>query len=156
MAMQTLEGSWSGRLVDIGGFEGTLTLSLRDRGGLVEGIFDAAIDGQHRPTRMRGMVNGQLKGAQLNLMLDTGDKEAPVSVSFVGSVFDTRRGDAGACGRYIVSARRFSPLMGGVITLRRAARDKREDDVLTRSTVAPVIGPTAPPPVKSPRPRRKK
>jgi hypothetical protein len=154
--METVKGSWSGRLVDAGGFEGTVNLSLREGRGAVEGVFDAAIDGQHRPTHMRGMVSGSLKGAQLVLTLDTGDKDAPVSVSFAGAVFATRSGELGACGRYAVSARRFSPLLGGVISIRLASSEKRVDNLLTRSAVATVLGKTAEPAAKRPRARRKK
>jgi len=138
--MKNLKGSWSGRLVDVGGFEGTVSLSLREGRGVVDGVFDAALDGHHRPIPLRGLVAGRLKGAQLSLRLDLGEKGAPVSVTFEGDVFDTRRGEVGVCGRYVVAARRSSPLLGGVISLRQASPLGRGPDLLTRSTVATVLG----------------
>ena len=137
--MDVVEGTWIGRLIDVGGFEGEVTLTLQGGKGAVEGVFEAVIDGQHYPTRLRGRVSGAQKGNSLALVLDVGQRDTKVAVSLDGDVFKTRRGDLAACGVYAVSARQSSALMGGVISIRHATPGKAPVDNF-RTGIAEVQG----------------
>ena len=138
--MDVVEGTWSGRLIDVGGFEGEVTLTLQGGKNAVEGIFDAMIAGQHHPTHIRGRVSGTQKGGTLSLRLDVGQTDAKITASLDGDVFKTRQGDRAACGVYAVSARQSSALMGGVISVRQVVADKPPREGFVRSAVATVQG----------------
>lgn len=154
--MDAVKGTWIGRLVDVGGFEGEVTLTLEGGKNAVEGVFDATIAGQHHPNRIRGRVSGTQKGDILSLLLDVGQRESKITVSLEGEVFKTRQGDLAACGRYAVSARQSSALMGGVISVRRTIPGKPPIDPFVRTAVAHIQGreDDAPPrAVSAPKPR---
>lgn len=138
VAMEKVEGAWVGRLIDVGGFEGQVNLTLQKSKGALEGYFDAAIDGQHRPVRIRGKISGKQTGSEVVLMLDLGQQDSTVAISLEGDVYSTRRGELAVCGRYAVSTRRNSPLMAGVISLRQPTTDARPDEGLVRSVVANI------------------
>ena len=138
--MSAVEGTWSGRLIDVGGFEGEVTLTLQGGRDKVEGMFDAMIAGQHHPTRIRGRVSGTQKGDPLSLRLDVGQTDTKITASLDSDVFKTRQGDRAACGVYAVSARQSSALMGGVISVRQAVADKPLSEGFVRSAVAQVQG----------------
>jgi hypothetical protein len=152
--MDKVEGTWVGRLIDIGGFEGQVHLTLKESKAAVEGVFEAAIDGQHRPTQLRGKVAGKRTASKVVLKLDLGQADAgAVTVSLEGEVFATRSGERAVCGRYAVSARRSTPLVAGVISLRQpSARLHPDEGLTTRTVVATVAGgaqPDAPPTPKT-------
>jgi len=129
----SFRGSWTGQLIDIGGFEGQITLTLRGNEGTVDGLFDALIEGQHRPTRMHGVVTGRLANRKFLLRLDSNPKESAASVQFEGALFETRRGVPALCGRYLVSARQSSALLGGVMCARQPVPMDKDENVSVRS-----------------------
>lgn len=138
--MDAVEGTWSGRLIDVGGFEGEVTLTLQGGKDAVEGLFDVMIAGQHHPTRLRGRVSGTQKGETLSLRLDVGQSQTTITASLEGEVFKTRQGDRAACGVYGVSARQPSPLMGGIISVREDVAGKPSREGFVRTAVAHVQG----------------
>lgn len=114
----SIQGTWTGRLVDVQGFEGEITFDLKQekKGQEVYGSFDAAIGVNHTSMRQRGAVKGSLAGDRLDLIFETkaGD-ERPVVIRMAGQVQPLKEGGAGLKATYEVSARGFSPLQGGIL-----------------------------------------
>lgn len=117
VTMANLNGTWTGRLIDVAGLEGSVGLTLRGRGGRVSGTFTATIPTQHEGVRATGKVSGATKGDKVELVVEL--EEAPVKITLRGDAFDCRDGGLGMKGTYDVAARRFSPLAGGVVVLHR-------------------------------------
>ena len=117
-ATPTMRGTWTGRMLDLQGFEGEITLRL-DRGeksGAVMGLFDVAIGSHHDSVRQRGTVDGRLAGDRLVLFLKVGEDGA-IRIAVEGRVWQLHDGGTGLCATYDVASRAFSPLRGGVLAL---------------------------------------
>lgn len=151
--MAAVEGTWVGRLIDAGGFEGDITLTLEGEKDGVAGLFDALIAGQHHPTRIRGRVSGTQKRDGLSLRVDMGQSEAKTAIAIKVDLFKTRQGTPAACGVYAVSAR-SSALMGGVISVRQSAADKQQDAGFVRTAVAHIPANAGTPNTPAPAPKR--
>lgn len=137
-----LSQSWSGRLIDIGGVEGALTLALSENKGTVRGMFEVVIDGMHRPIHRSGEIAGRLQGAELEITLSLGTKEFPVKISFAGKLREMRNQEMALKGIYSVAFRRYQgALLGGVICV---SSQPKEGDVraqrLSRWTTVEVTG----------------
>lgn len=117
-------GAWEGSLIDALGYEGTLTLELRGRGGKLKGRFVATIADHHEPFVRTGEVAGTASGDDVALSLTFARQqgEEEVRIELHGHTFKLSDEGVGMCGTYEVAARSFSPLQGGVVAL---ARDRR-------------------------------
>jgi hypothetical protein len=124
--------SWSGQLIDIGGFEGQVALTLRISSSNVEGVIDVTIASHHHPIRMQGLVTGKVANRRLLLKFEPNQKEAGVAVQFAGHLFSTRRGALALCGSYSVSERQPSALMGGVLSAQQSIPLARDENVSVR------------------------
>lgn len=106
-------GSWRGRLVDVRGFEGELTLDLRAKAARITGDFRSAVGAQHETIDRQGPVKGTLDGNRLSLEMLAADG---VEIAIHGTVFRLRAGGTGLKAVYkVVAAEGFSPLHGGVL-----------------------------------------
>lgn len=127
MALRDLvEGRWRGRLVDVQGFEGELSLELQRATGGFVGSFRAAIGGQHETMQRDGAVRGALEKDRLRLVVETGEQE-PVTIQLDGQLIALRDGGVGLAGTYEVATRGFSPLKGGIIS---ANKDRPAPSIL--------------------------
>lgn len=111
-----VQGKWFGRLVDVRGFEGDITLNLKQDGksGEITGTCDAAIGTNHTSSTFYGEVRGDLTKDRLKLSVQA-DKQGAVIIHLDGQVGAMKEGGAGLKGTYGVAARGFSPLHGGII-----------------------------------------
>lgn len=115
---------WQGRLMDVQGFEGELTLDLRGPRGkdnAVEGTFDASIGVNHHSSRQQGKVSGTAtkSGLKLRLMVQA---DPPLSIELDAGVHGLRDGGQGLCGTYSISTRGHSALQEGVAVLSSGRR----------------------------------
>ncbi len=134
-----LSKSWSGRLIDIGGVEGSLTLALSESKGKVQGTFDVILDGIHKPILRRGEITGSLQGSELELALSLGSKEYPVTISFAGKLRVARNQEMVVKGIYSVVFRRYpGALLGGVLFARSQPKEGNARTPLYRWTTVEV------------------
>lgn len=140
-----MRGTWTGRMVDLQGFEGEITLRLErgEKSGTVMGWFDVAIGGHHDSIRRRGTVEGRQTDDRIVLNLEVGDEKA-ARIAVDGRVWALNSGGTGLCATYDVAAKSFSPLRGGVLAL--------STGVPIRSTT--VEGTKPPGPADAPKVRR--
>jgi hypothetical protein len=139
----TISGAWTGRLVDAGGFEGRLTLRLEEQKGGIRGTFTTAIRTQHGEMTHAGGVDGTLKGDHVTLRFEL--KEVDAKVELTGELFEMHAGGFGLKGCYEVAARRYSPLIAGVVVAQHSR------SVPLKSVRAPVTRTT---PAKPDQPKR--
>lgn len=111
--MAKVSGRWIGRLVDAAGYEGSITLDLRQRRTNVRGGYEVQLVAQHGTPVSAGSVEGDLDGDQLKLRLLPSGPHDP-EVEMRGDVFECL-GGVGMKGVYDVSPRAYSPLLGGVV-----------------------------------------
>jgi hypothetical protein len=111
------KGTWTGKLVDVQGFEGDVRLRLSGKGEALRGTFAASLLTQDDPVALRGTVSGKLVRGRIRLSFEAEE----FSASFDAKLLDLAAGGEGACGTYEVSARGFSPLRGGIVVLNRGA-----------------------------------
>lgn len=111
--MPRVTGRWIGRLVDAAGFEGSLTLELRQRRDSIRGGYEIRLSTHHGEPPQVGSVEGKLDDYHLVLRLIPTD-ETRAEVELDGDVFDCL-GGAGMKGVYQVSPKTYSPLIAGVV-----------------------------------------
>lgn len=120
----SVEGKWTGRLIDVQGFEGELTFELREekKGQELYGSFDVTLAGTHAPIRQEGSIRGTRERGRLVLvvLMLQGEKRQPVSIRLEGDAKALKEGGIGLCATYDVSVKGFSPLQGGVVVARTA------------------------------------
>ena len=109
-----VSGTWTGRLIDIRGYEGQITMRLAGKRGAVKGTADAAIGATHQSEHWRVQLIGEYgeDRIQLNGVVD---EEVGPEVAMDLSIFELAGGGYGMRGTYHVSAREFSPLRAGVV-----------------------------------------
>jgi len=114
----SIQGNWSGRLIDVRGFEGSIKLTLKHnkKSGAIKGACVAEIGVNHASSVFNGEVTGKLSDNRLLLELSDANKERSVVVRLDGRVADMREGGVGLKGVFDVAAQKFSPLRGGVIS----------------------------------------
>ncbi len=110
---RAISGTWTGRLIDVGGFEGELSMHLRARRGAVRGAATAEIGVGHTSERRRLVLRGEYSGDDVKLV--GAIEKAEVEIVLSCRVFKLARGGWGMRGTYEVSARGFSPLRAGVV-----------------------------------------
>lgn len=115
---ESMQGKWTGRLVDVQGFEGEISLDLKHdkKGKEVSGSFNVAIGVNHASMRYDGTVSGYLEKDTIKLTFEakTGKGE-PVVITLVGQAQTLREGGAGLKATYEVAAKGFSPLQAGIL-----------------------------------------
>ena len=111
-----MKGTWTGKLVDVQGFEGDVHLQLEGKGESLRGSFRASLLAHHDAIPVRGSVRGKLARDRLRLTLAAGDD---FGAEFDAKLLDLSAGGSGLCGTYEVSGRAFSPLHGGIAVLNR-------------------------------------
>lgn len=119
MATFDVAGTWRGRLIDIRGFEGEITLRLDGEGGAVKGVVDAAIGATHSSEVRRLAVTGKIDEDRLTL---EGEAADGVGIGIDARLFALTGGGVGLRGTYEVAARAFSPLRAGVIAASTGVR----------------------------------
>jgi hypothetical protein len=140
----SVQGRWTGRLIDVLGFEGELSLDLTQekRTSAVTGTFIVELAGQHASVRRRGSVRGGLEKDRLVLTVDV--KEEPsAQIELTGDLLRLAEGGVGLCATYSVSARRFASLQGGVAcasTGRPLTAVAIEREAVAPRTPAPASG----------------
>ena len=109
-----VSGTWTGRLIDIRGYEGEITMQLAGQRGAVEGRADVALGATHQSERWRVKLAGKYgeDRVQLNGVVD---EELGPEVAMDLNIFELTGGGYGMRGTYHVSAREFSPLRAGVM-----------------------------------------
>lgn len=115
---------WQGRLMDVQGFEGEVTLDLRGPRGkdnAVEGTFEAAIGVNHHSSLQQGKVVGKASKSRLNLRL-TVHADPPLTIELDAGVQSLRDGGRGLCGTYSIQTRGHSALQEGVAVLSSGRR----------------------------------
>jgi len=127
--LKKLSGTWRGRLIDVQGFEGELRLDVAARSdGRISGEYGVTIGATHTSMVQRGKLTGAWKDGVLTLGFAL--EKPPVKVAVKAEALALRDGGVGLTGVYKVSARNFSPLQGGVISV---SKDRRHaDEVLER------------------------
>jgi len=148
----SIQGKWSGRLIDVRGFEGEVILNLKQdrKGGDITGTCDAMIGVNHASSSFHGEVKGGITKDNLKLSVQA-DKKGEVIIHLQGQVSQMKEGGVGLKGTYDVGVRGFSPLGGGIICANL-------NKPLTAVTIAPeiVVKPTKPRAVsQTPKGRRK-
>ena len=118
--MPAISGSWDGRFIDVGGFEGTLQLYLKEGRGKVDGRYVVSVLDEHGPIDDEGGIKGTVDGERVQLTFSSKQGQ-DVRISFVGQVFACRNDGLGIKGVYDIAARRFSPLGGGVLVAQRSS-----------------------------------
>lgn len=115
-ADQSIGGHWTGRLVDVQGFEGTVVLDVEPGGSAkeVRGAFAVEIGVNHGSSRARGQLKGSLRGEMLSLAFET-DADPPFRIVMDGQVRQLRPGGLGLAATYSVDGRSYSPLQGGIL-----------------------------------------
>jgi hypothetical protein len=110
-----VSGTWTGRLIDIRGYEGEISLQLTGRRGAVHGSATAAIGATHESERWRLKLSGEYGDdrVQLSGMVD---EETGPEISLDVTIFELAGGGEGMRGTYKVSPRKFSALRTGVIS----------------------------------------
>ncbi len=121
LTAKQVSGLWSGRLIDVRGFEGELTLLLQARRGSVSGTIEAAVGATHVSQRQRVHIKGKIGDAPVVRLEGVVDEKAGVEIVLDLEVFDLTGGGSGMRGTYQVVARSFSPLRAGVVA---AAKDR--------------------------------
>jgi hypothetical protein len=128
---KAIAGTWRGRLIDVRGLEGELTLELSANRGRAKGIANAAIGATHETERRRVKLQGKYGDDALTLF-GVVDERAEVDLAIDVKIFELAGGGHGMCGTYRVSARSFSPLRAGVIAASKGER-------ITASEVHPEL-----------------
>lgn len=111
--MAKFGGEWRGRLVDAAGFEGTVTLDMRGRGGKVSGRYHAALFTQHGDAGRKGKLAGRMEDGKISLTLRP-ERDNDPKIELRGTVFPMGKG-MGLKGIYEIEQRKFSPLVRGVM-----------------------------------------
>jgi hypothetical protein len=114
---RSIEGTWSGRLVDVQGFEGQIKLRLAShdqKRGRVRGDVEVTIGEVDEGITADGDVSGELDGESLTLVFSL--PKTAVMIRAAGRVFPLRAGGLGLRAIYQVSAEAFSPLQAGIVT----------------------------------------
>jgi hypothetical protein len=129
-------GTWRGRLVDIRGFEGQISLHLQGEGGEVKGVAEAVIGATHVSEAYRIPVAGKARGDRLVLEGRAGGEQG-VGFAIDARVFELPGGGSGLRGTYEVAARGFSPLRAGAIA---ASKGVKAPSTEVKATVRSVQG----------------
>ena len=109
-----VSGTWTGRLIDIRGYEGEITMQLAGKRGAVEGRADVAIGATHQSEHWRVKLVGKYGDDRIQLNGLVNEETGP-EVAMDLSIFELAGGGYGMRGTYHVSAREFSPLRAGVV-----------------------------------------
>lgn len=121
MEHREVTGSWRGRLIDIRGYEGEVTLRLEGDGESVRGTASVSIGGTHASTIRRLELRGELREDQLRLSgAVPGDLGVEIAVD--ATLFEMPIGGTGLRGTYEVTAKQWSPMRAGVLTAARGLR----------------------------------
>ncbi len=108
-----VSGTWRGRLVDIRGFEGQISLRLAGEAA-VKGTAEVAVGATHTSDAYRIPVSGKLSEGRM-VLEGTAGGDPGVGFAIDCQVFEIPSGGLGLQGTYEVAARGFSPLRAGVI-----------------------------------------
>ena len=120
--LKRLGGAWRGRLVDLQGFEGEILLTLRAADdSVVGGSFSVSIGSTHASVVQRGEVKGTVRDSAATFAFQL--REPPVEVVWRATAQDLRDGGVALSGTYRVSAKTFSPLQGGAISVSKDRAD---------------------------------
>lgn len=110
----SLNGTWTGRIIDIRGLEAELTLDLHSGGkGEVRGSARAVIQAHHEQIPFEAEVSGTVSGRAVSLAFEA-DR---VSVKLDADLVRIHGGGSGMKGVYDVAAEGFSTLRGGVFVV---------------------------------------
>lgn len=114
-------GRWRGRLIDIRGYEGEISLRLDGDDERLKGVATVVIGGTHSSETHRIELTGELREDRLVL---SGAVPGDVGVEFGidATVFEMPIGGIGLRGTYEVVAKRWSALRAGVITASSGVR----------------------------------
>ena len=117
-----LGGAWRGRLVDLQGFEGEILMTLQavDEAA-VGGTFSVSIGSTHASLVQRGEVKGTVRDSVVMFAFQL--RDPPVKVVWRATAQDLRDGGVALSGTYDVSAKTFSPLQGGAISVSKDRAD---------------------------------
>lgn len=117
----TVAGTWRGRLIDIRGYEGEVSLRLDGDERRFKGVATVSIGGTHASQTHRIELVGELGDGRLVL---SGAVPGDVGVEFgiEAAVFELPVGGTGLRGTYEVAAKSWSALRAGVITASRGMR----------------------------------
>ena len=114
-------GTWTGKLIDVRGYEGEIVLRLEGDPEKLYGKIDATIGATHVSQRQTVVVSGEYRDGDLWLK-GIVDPEAGVEIAIEARIFEIFGGGFGLRGTYQVAARQFSPLRAGVISASRGER----------------------------------
>lgn len=108
-------GTWRGRLIDIRGYEGEVSLRLDGDERRFKGVATVSIGGTHASQTHRIELVGELRDDRLVL---SGTVPGDVGVEFgiEAAVFELPVGGMGLRGTYEVATKTWSALRAGVIT----------------------------------------
>lgn len=120
--MADLNGTWTGRLIDIRGFEGEIVLRLESEEGEVRGRADVRILTQHEVESYRLPIVGETGKRGRILLKGSAGEDAGVEFGIEGVVFELPADGLGLRGTYEVVARQFTALSGGVIVCSKGGR----------------------------------
>ncbi len=82
LADPLLEGSWEGRYIDIGGFEGRLFLELEVEGDAVRGSYRLELADEESVEVLKGELRGEVDGDQVRFTLTFGEREVTWTATF--------------------------------------------------------------------------
>ena len=121
LTAKQVKGLWTGRLIDVRGYEGEFSLVLKSRSGSVSGTIEAAIGATHVSQRQRVPVRGKIGDDPVVRLEGVVDEKAGVEIALELEIFDLVGEGNGMRGTYRVVARSFSPLRAGVVA---ASKDR--------------------------------
>lgn len=115
---RTIEGSWTGRLIDIQGFEGEFFLELKQNAeNKVYGTFRVIIRDEEALLIQEGATEGTVLKDTFDIVFVPKNKEA-VKIRMEGRVQDLREEGLGLRATYDVSGKTLSPFQGGIASAR--------------------------------------
>ncbi len=138
MAASDVAGTWRGRLIDIRGFEGEISLRLVGDGGAVKGVAEVSVGATHTSQQHRLTVSGKVDGDRL-VLEGAASREAGVRFGIEARVFELHGGGLGLRGTYEVAARGFSPLRAGAIAASTGVKVPSVEVKAETRTVRPTV-----------------
>lgn len=140
--MADLNGTWTGRLIDICGFEGDITLHLEESRGSVRGRADVRVHTQHELDTYRVPLAGEVGERDRLVLKGSAGEKTGVDFGIDAVVFEPESGGVALRGTYDVAARQFTALRGGVVVSSKGGRlptveVRPEQDVPRRESAKP-------------------